>query len=233
MLPKLKNKKASKARIIAIIPARGGSKGIPRKNIKLLAGKPMIAYIIEAVKKAKGIDRVLVSTEDVEIAEVAKKYGAEVPFLRPSELAEDGVATLPVLQHMISELQRREGYTPDYVLLVYPTSPLLTTERIEQAVNLALESKADSVVSGVLDKGHYWINDGLVHKRFYPLQVANRQMSSPLFKENGAIYLTRTNILEKQVVADELTPLIMEAEENIDVDEMSDFLKVEELIKQS
>ncbi len=217
-------------KIIAIIPARGGSKGIPRKNIKLLAGKPMIAYIIEAVKKAKGIDRVLVSTEDLEIATVAKKYGAEVPFLRPNELAEDSVATLPVLQNMLFELKKREGYIPDYVLLVYPTSPLLKTERIEQAVSLALESKADSVVSGILDNGHYWINDGLTHKRLYPLQIANRQMSQPLFKENGAIYLTRTSILEKQVVADQLTPLIMDAEENIDIDEMSDFINVEKIL---
>ena len=221
-----KNKK-----IIAIIPARGGSKGIPRKNIKLLAGKPMIAYIIEAVKKCRGIDRVLVSTEDAEIAEVSKKYGAEVPFLRPQELAEDHVTTLPVLQHVISELKQKENYEADYVLLVYPTSPLLKTERIEQAIQLVLENKADSVISGVMDKGHYWIDDGGAHKRFYPLTVANRQISKPLFKENGAIYLTRTKILEKQVVADTAIPLIMENNENIDIDEMSDFIRAEEIIK--
>ena len=114
-------------KIIAIIPARGGSKGIPRKNIKDLAGKPMISYIIESVKNIPDIERVIVTTEDDEIAEVAKKYGAEVPFKRPAELAEDEVATLPVLQHALEYLEKEEKYIPDYVLLVYPTSPLLSS----------------------------------------------------------------------------------------------------------
>jgi CMP-N-acetylneuraminic acid synthetase len=171
-------------KVVAIIPARGGSKGIPRKNIKLLAGKPMIAYCIEAALAA-GVDRVIVSTEDAEIAEVAQKYGAEVPWLRPLELAADDVPTLPVLQHALGELQK-EAYVPDYVLLMYPTSPLLTTQRIREAVALAEATNADSIVSGTYDKGHYWNEDGGVWKRFFPLDLANRQQSKPLFKENGA-----------------------------------------------
>ncbi len=221
----------NKKKIIAIIPARGGSKGVPRKNIKLLAGHPMISYIIASVKKVKGIDRVIVSTEDKEIAEVAKKCGAEVPFMRPMELATDEVATLPVLQHAVKELKRKEGYSPDYVLLVYPTSPLLKTERIQQAVDLALANDADSVVSGTYDKGHFWVEVEGGYERLYPRKLENRQMSKPLFKENGAIYLTRASILMRQVVADKLLPLIMDQNENIDIDYPEDFNRAEEMLR--
>ncbi|MDO8584841.1 MAG: acylneuraminate cytidylyltransferase family protein [bacterium] len=221
----------NKKKIIVVIPARGGSKGVPRKNIKLLAGKPMISYIIASVKKVKGIDRVIVSTEDKEIAEVAKKFGAEVPFIRPMELATDEVATLPVLQHAVKELKRKEGYSPDYVLLVYPTSPLLKTERIQQAVDLALANDADSVVSGTYDKGHFWVEVEGGYERLYPRKLENRQMSKPLFKENGAIYLTRTNILMRQVVADKLLPLIMDNDENVDIDYPEDFDRAEAILR--
>lgn len=222
----------NKKKIIAIIPARGGSKGVPRKNIKLLAGKPMIGYIIASVKKVKGIDRVIVSTEDKEIAEVAKKCGAEVPFIRPMELATDEVATLPVLQHAVKELKRSEGYSADYVLLVYPTSPLLKTERIQQAVDMALEHDADSVVSGTYDKGHFWVEVEGGYERLYPRKLENRQMTKPLFKENGAIYLTRASILMRQVVADKLLPLIMDQDENVDIDYLADFDRAEAILRE-
>lgn len=219
-------------KIIAIIPARGGSKGVPRKNIKLLAGHPMIGYIIASVKKVKGIDRVIVSTEDKEIAEVAKKCGAEVPFIRPMELATDEVATLPVLQHAVKELKRKEGYDPDYVLLVYPTSPLLKTERIQQAVDMALANDADSVVSGTYDKGHFWVEVEGGYERLYPRKLENRQMTKPLFKENGAIYLTRASILMRQVVADRMLPFIMDNDENIDIDYLEDFNRAEAALRE-
>lgn len=217
--------------ILALIPARGGSKGIPRKNVKLLGGKPMIAHIIATVKSVRGIDRVIISTEDSEIAAVARQYGAEVPFVRPSELATDEVATLPVLQHAILELKKTEGYEPDYVLLVYPTSPLLSSQRLQEAVDLAQATDSDSVVSGTYDRGHYWQEVEGGYMRLYPLKLENRQKSKPLFKENGAIYLTKTAVLLRQVVADKMLPVIMEPGENIDVDEPEDFARVEEILK--
>lgn len=220
-----------KKKIVAIIPARGGSKGIPRKNIKDLAGKPMIAYIIETVKKVKDIDRIIVSTEDEEIAVVVKKCGAEVPFLRPVELSGDNVATLPVLQHAVKYLLENENYQPDYVLLVYPTSPLLSSTRIQEAIDLCLNNDSDSVISGTYDKGHYWVETKDGWKRIYPTQLENRQLSKPLFKENGAIYLTRLSILDKQLVADVSDILIMDNGENIDVDEIEDFMKVKSILK--
>jgi CMP-N-acetylneuraminic acid synthetase len=190
----------------------------------------MIAYIIETVKKVKGIDRVIVTTEDQEIAEVSKQYGAEVPFIRPAELATDEVVTLPVLQHAIRVLQEQENYHPEYVLLVYATSPLLPTERIQQAVDLVLATEADSVISGTMDRGHYWREVEGGWERLYPLKLDNRQRTIPLFKENGAIYLTKTDVLLKQIVADKALPLIMEPGENIDVDEPSDFARVEKIL---
>lgn len=217
-------------KILALIPARGGSKGIPRKNIKSLAGKPMIAYVIDAVKRAGNVDRVLVTTDDADIAAVAKQCGAEVPFLRPAELAGDAVATLPVLQHALAELKKTEGYTPDYVLLVYPTSPLLSSARIEEAIALALEHDADSVISGTYDTGHYWAEEEGTYRRLYPLELKNRQWTKPLFKENGAIYLSKPTVLEKQLVANTAIPLIMDVDENVDVDDLSDFQKVERIL---
>ncbi|MGC2259479.1 MAG: acylneuraminate cytidylyltransferase family protein, partial [Candidatus Sulfotelmatobacter sp.] len=105
---------------LAIIPARGGSKGLPRKNLLLLAGKPLIACTIEAARVARSLQRIVVSTESPEIAEVARQYGADVPFLRPAELADDETPTLPVLKHVLVQLEATEGCTPDIVVLLQP-----------------------------------------------------------------------------------------------------------------
>ncbi|MBI5728765.1 MAG: acylneuraminate cytidylyltransferase family protein [Candidatus Magasanikbacteria bacterium] len=217
-------------KILAIIPARGGSKSIPRKNIKDLAGKPMIAYIIKTVQKVRDINRIIVSTEDKEIATVAKQWGAEVPFLRPERLATDKVPTLPVLQHVLEELKNRENYIPDYVLLVYPTSPLLRPERIQDAITLALTHDAESVVSGTLVKGHYWQKTGDEYHRLYPVAVENRQLTVPLFKENGALYLNKTAVLSSRIVGETMWPLLMEEGETVDVDEPADFQQVEKIM---
>lgn len=217
--------------VVAIIPARGGSKGVPRKNVKLLAGKPLIAYIILSAFESSSVDRVIVSTDDEEIAAVAKKYGAEV-IMRPAELAGDEVPTLPVLQQVLMELKSRGEDTPEYTLLVYPTSPLLHANRIKEAVDLVKEHNADSVISGTYDKGHYWQevgNGGWT--RVYPTELKNRQLSKPLFKENGAIYLTRSAILlSGDIVAKETGILVMEPDENVDIDTLADFAQAEELM---
>lgn len=217
-------------KIIAIIPAKSISKRLPQKNIKNLAGKPMLAYIIETSLKVKALDRVIVSTESEEVAAIARKFGAEVPFLRPEELTKDDVPALAVLQHALKELKEKENYIPDYVLLVYPCSPLLKSERIEQAINMALERDSDSVISGTYDKGHYWIEVEGGYKRLYPIKQVNEQYQIPLVKENGAIYLTKTEILKKQYVADKADVLIMEKDENIDVNYQEDFERVEEIL---
>lgn len=129
---------------LAIIPARGGSKGVPRKNVRPLGGRPLISYAITAAKKSRSVNRVIVSTDDPEIARVAKRYGAEVPFLRPAELAEDSTPTIPVLVHALEWLQKNEGMRPQYILLLEATSPFVTREQIDTAFKLMVAKKADS-----------------------------------------------------------------------------------------
>ena len=217
--------------VLVVIPVKERSTRLPGKNIKDLCGKPMMAYPILAAKGARGVSRVIVTTESEKIKEMALRYGAEVPFLRPLELTEDAVTSQQVLVHALDELKRREGYEPEYVLLLYPTSPLLSRERIEQAIALAIEKNADSVISGHYDKGHYWVQDDGAWKRLYPVELVNSQYQKPLFVENGAIYMTRASIVPKKVVADRAQVLLMEPDENVDVDYPEDFAKVEEILK--
>ncbi|WP_250868560.1 cytidylyltransferase domain-containing protein [Methanococcoides seepicolus] len=218
---------------IAIIPARGGSKGIPRKNIKELCGKPLIGHIIETALNVKEIDRVIVSTEDAEIAEVAQKFGAEVPFIRPEELARDETPTLPVLQHTIKYLEENENYNPDIVVLLYTTSPLLNHERIFEGIKLLKEGNFDSVLSVVEDRGHYWIEKESNYERLYPIQLKNRQLTKSLFKENGAIYICKRDLLmeENTIVGENVGFLVMEERESVDIDEPLDFEITEILMK--
>lgn len=220
-----------KPSILCIIPAKGRSTRIPGKNLKDLAGKPMLAYILETAKQAKGVDRVIVSTDSEEVKKVAESYGADVPFIRPDALTADDVTTREVLQHTIDWLEEHEGAVPDYILLLYPTSPLLKRERVEQAIEIALKRDSDSVISGELDKGHYWIEVEGGWERLYPQKQVNSQYQIPLFVENGAIYLTKTAFMRRQYVADKADVVVMEPGENIDVDYPEDFAKVEEILR--
>ena len=132
---------------LAIITARGGSKGLPGKNIKLMAGKPMIVWTIEAARQAQSVARVCVSTDDAAIASVSRDWGAEVPFLRPVELARDDTPGIAPVLHAVKWMEEHEGYRPDYVMLLQPTSPLRTAQDITSATELAESKGGDSVVS--------------------------------------------------------------------------------------
>ncbi|MBI2055590.1 MAG: acylneuraminate cytidylyltransferase family protein, partial [Candidatus Sungbacteria bacterium] len=127
-------------KILGIIPARGGSKSIPRKNIKELGGKPLIAWTIEAAKKSGVFDRIILTTDDSEIAEVGREWGVEVPFMRPNELAEDHTPTLPVIQHTLAWLEDNESYEPDAVMILQPTTPFRQPHHIQEAVQLFRQS---------------------------------------------------------------------------------------------
>lgn len=135
--------------ILGVIPARGGSKGIPRKNIALLAGRPLLAYTCEAALSSRALTRVVLSTEDEEIAAVGRKCGVDVPFLRPNELAQDDTLQWPVVEHAVHWLEANQDYRPEIIVLLQPTSPLRRAEHIDDAVNLLIETGADSVVSMV------------------------------------------------------------------------------------
>jgi len=216
-------------KVLAIIPARGGSKTIPRKNIKPLAGRPLISYIIETAKKSQA-DRVVVSTDDSEIAGVAKKIGSEI-IMRPENLAQDSTPTLPVLQHAVRCLER-EGYKPDVILLLYPTAPLLKTERINQALAM-LDGGYDSILSVCEDNRNYktWKKSG---ERWMPLfrQRVNRQQKVQ-YRENGAIYAMNYDVLMKKnsMTGKKVGLLVMPEEESVDINTPLDFILAETLMK--
>lgn len=221
-----------KEKIVAVIIARGGSKSIPRKNVLSFKGKSLVAWPIDLAKSVSRIDRVIVSTEDDEIMEAAKKYGAEVPFKRPMELAQDETPTLPVLQHCIKYLEEQENYKADTILLLYPTSPLLRKERLEEALDLFEKTKCNSVISVVKDWGRFWKLEGEENKYkvLYPLNRVNRQYYKPLYRENGAIYFMRYDVLMKmnKIVDDQNTEfVVMGEDENVDIDDPSDLAKAQ------
>jgi len=219
--------------VLAVIPARGGSKGIKGKNLARLCGKPLIGYIIETARAVTEIDRVIVSTDDAHIAQVAKDYGAEVPFIRPSELAADETPTLPVLQHALRYLEENEDCKPEIVVLLYATSPLIGPDRISAGIRMMKERHFDSVISVEEDRGHYWTETADGFRRFYPKVPANRQYAKPLYKENGAIYIaTRDLLVERsEIVGGQTGFLIMKRGENIDIDDFVD-LQIAECLLQ-
>lgn len=221
--------------VVAIIPARGGSKGIPHKNLKPLMGKPLIAHIIKTALKVPEIDRVIVSTEDTEIAEVAKKYGAEVPFTRPNELAGDEILTTPVLQHAVDWLKENENYDADIIVLVYPTSPLLRAEKIREAVEkIKGKPNVDSVVSLVVDDKYHWKEENGKLVRIYPDKIMRRQDMSSYFIENGAIYIIRKEKLKEtgDYIGGNIDYILMDKKDSWDIDEEEDFRIIEALVKQ-
>ena len=223
-------------KVLAVIPARGGSKGIPRKNIKPLAGKPLIAWTIEAAIQAQGIERVIVSTEDEEIALVAKQYGAEVPFMRPLALAQDDTPGIAPVLHAIEQL-------PDYdwVLLLQPTSPLRSTEDIEGIIQFCRDEGAPSAVSvTAVSKHPFWMYQRDDRKRLQPLipnrpEIARRQDLPSTYALNGALYLARTGwlIQNQGFIGPETLGYAMPEERSVDLDTPQDWRWVEFYIEQA
>ncbi len=190
---------ALQPKVLALIPARGGSKGVPRKNILQIGGKPMIAWTIEAALASGVCDRVVVSTDDAEIAEVAKKYGAEVPFMRPEEFARDDTPDYPVFQHCMEWLQENEGTQPDIALWLRPTSPLRTADDIKKALELLLSTDADAVRSVCSVEQHpYWMKNMDDENRLTPLIAGHdentyprRQLLDPVYLLSGLVEAIR------------------------------------------
>jgi len=214
-------------KILAIIPARGGSKGVPRKNIRDLAGKPLIAWTIEAALASSGLDRVVVSTEDDEIAAISRDLGANVPFLRPPELAFDDTTTLAVLQDVLARLKAEEGYSPEVVMTLQPTSPIRSTEHIDEAISLfGADSKADSLVS-CIEVPHIFHpesvmkadDQGYLRPYLDHPQPTRRQDKTPVFARNGAaIYMTRTGCLDQFIFGGNLIAYPMDEVSSLDID---------------
>lgn len=224
--------------ILAVIPARGGSKSILRKNIKLLAGKPLIAWSIEAAKQSRLLTRVIVSTDDEEIAAVAKQYGAEAPFLRPVELAGDETPDTPVFEHCVAWLQEHEGYRPDIIVHLRPTGPLRTAQEIDGAISLLLRhSEADSVRSvEEPEKPPFkmWKPEGEYMVPFAPLagmrdaHTAPRQLLPKVYQTTAdiGVFWTRTLRDKKSIIGERVLPFVL-ARPTVDIDREVDFAVAE------
>ncbi len=222
-------------KILGVIVARGGSKGIPRKNIKNLVGKPLIAYTIDAAKKSMFLTRTIVSTDDHEIVDVAKKYGAEVPFLRPSDLAEDKSTAISVIQHSLTWLKDNRGEEYDYVMILQPTSPLRQAHDIDGAIQKIVETNADSVM-GMIELVDFSTkklkkiqNDEILSLIEEEGKTsAFRDADIKVYKRNAAIYLTKVEyIFQNDLFGKVSRPYLMPAERSVDINEPIDFLIAE------
>ncbi|MCG2775786.1 MAG: acylneuraminate cytidylyltransferase family protein [Desulfobacterales bacterium] len=225
--------------VLAIIPARGGSKGLPGKNVRELCGKPLIAWSIEQALGCGIIDRVVVSTDDDQIADVAKTYGAEVPFIRPVELASDMASIIDVIFHTIDWFEKYEDYQPAYILLLQPTSPLRISEDIDNAIELLFARKAQTIVSVCETEHHpYGANmlpaDGNMRDFLRPEVInKNRQELPTFYRINGAIYLAYRDYLKtrKTFFGNDTYAYVMPRERSIDIDSKVDFEFAEYLLK--
>ena len=211
--------------VLGVVPARGGSKAIPQKNLALVGGRPLLSYTADAARASRRLERVILSTDDPAIAEAGRTLGLEVPFLRPASLAADDTPMIPVLRHAVSEMRAR-GFAADAVVLLQPTSPLRRAAHIDAAVDLLEQSGADTVVS-VVDVPHQFSPASvmrLVDGRLQPLLdgpvVTRRQDKLRVYARNGpAVLATRVAMLDRESLYDgDCRPLVMDAAESIDID---------------
>ncbi|MCF8033683.1 MAG: acylneuraminate cytidylyltransferase family protein [Desulfarculaceae bacterium] len=215
-------------KVLAVIPARGGSKGVPRKNIRLVGGKPLIAWTIECALAARGLfHRVIVSTDDSETADIARQHGAEVPFMRPDDLARDKSPTLPVLRHAVDFVEQQDGVTLDWVMLLQPTAPLKEPADLEAALELAGQGGCDSVISVVqVFDVHPVLMKRIEDELLQPFCVEEAEgtrrqdYSPPAYMRNGAIYLTRREALMEQgsIWGRRIRPYVMPEQRSLSID---------------
>ena len=227
--------------ILGLITARGGSKGLPGKNIKLLGGKPLIAYSIEAAQKSKLITKLIVSTDDEQIAQVCRDFGAEVPFLRPAELALDSTPHLPVLQHAIKFMEDKEGVKYDYIVTFQPTSPFRTVEDIDQTIQALVDAKADSSVSlvEVASMYHPMKMKKLEGNKVLPYcmdepEGTKRQDLPKVYRRSSSVYVNRRDLVmvDNKFYGDNIVGYVTPIERFIDIDTMDDWEEAEKkLIK--
>ncbi len=223
-------------KVLGIIPARGGSKGVPRKNIRELAGKPLLGYTADAALGAKTLTRVIVSTDDEEIRDVAISLGLDVPFLRPDALAQDDTPTLPVIQHVLRTL---EGY--DAMCLLQPTDPLRRAEDIDACVSLLINSDADAVVSMLPVPAHHnphWVyfqnQDGSLELATGGVDpIPRRQLLPPAFHRSGSVYVTRSEaVLAGSLYGNKVIGHPMDPARTVNIDTWEDWAEAERKVRE-
>jgi len=220
-------------KILAIIPARGGSKGIPKKNIVLARGKPLIAWTIESALSA-GIDRVFVSSDSDEILEIAKKYGAET-IKRPSNLSGGKICSDVAIWHALAHLEKTEKFFPDMAILLQPTSPLRESKDIKNALKLFTKEKSATSLISVFETDNKYLKSFLLDKKRYMHGICNdtfpfmdRQLLPKLYMPNGAIYIVRKKVFKKKsLFTDKTIPYVMTKEKSLDIDVWEDIAIVE------
>ncbi len=220
---------------LAIIPARSGSKGVPNKNIRDINGHPLISWSIKQALKVPAISNVMVSTDSVEIANIAKKYGAEVPFIRPLELALDETATEPVMKHAIDWYESNNAIH-DAVILLQPTSPLRFKRSIESAIELFEKDKASALLSVCESHSFFW-KDTIPPTSTYDFKHRPRRQdiknTDITFRETGSIYITLMKVFKhyENRLAENITLFKMDPSEGFDIDSQTDFIVIESLMK--
>jgi CMP-N,N'-diacetyllegionaminic acid synthase len=231
-------------KVLGVITARGGSKGIPGKNLKPLAGKPLIAYTVEAARESSVFDRLVLSTDAPDIADAVRSLGCEVPFMRPADLARDDTPHLPVLQHALQWLDGHQQYRPDAVMILQPTSPFRRPRHIRESIALLEQSGAESVVSVSEVPAHYnpmrtlRVDDRGLASLFVTGQPVrrriNRRQDMPTaWTMNGAIYLFRTAVLfaaEPSLYGERTAAYVMRDADGISIDSLDDWAEAERLL---
>jgi len=218
-----------KYKVVCVIPARGGSKGVPRKNIKILGSKPLIAYTIEQALQSKYIDRIVVSTEDREIADISRQYGAEVPFMRPVVLAGDQVATIDVLLHAINWLEE-DKYAFDIIVLLHTTTPLRAVKDIDSCIEMLLGTKADNIFSVTEAHRNPYFNMVEINQNG-KVQLSkkgtftSRQSAPKVYDMNSSIYVWWKDLLKKEtkIFLENSQVYVMPKIRSIDIDDDIDF----------
>lgn len=230
-------------KILAIIPARGGSKGIPLKNIRNFAGLPLLAHSIKTAKESKLINRVIVSTDSPEIAKIATKFGAEIPFLRPAKYARDDSLDLPVFLHALKWLKKNENYVPDIVVHLRPTSPIRSMSKVDSAIKLLINNKKADSVRGVIKSKQNPYKMWLINKTGFMKPVVEinkykeaynmpRQKLPETYWQTGYVDViyTKTIVEKKSMSGAKIIPFLLDSNDWVDIDTLEDWKNAEKLI---
>jgi CMP-N,N'-diacetyllegionaminic acid synthase len=225
--------------VLGLIPARGGSRGIPQKNVRLLGGKPLLQHTIQTALSASALSRVVLSTEDEEIAALGNRYGVDVPFRRPLDLAQDDTPTLPVVLHAVRWLES-SGERYDAVCVLQPTHPLRRPEHIDACIELLVRSGADAVVTVLRVPPEYnphWVyfvdDVGHLHLALGAREpISRRQLLPAAFHREGSVYVTRRDVLlsQQSMYGDHLVGYELDPEQSVNVDGWKDWHRAERLL---
>jgi len=224
--------------VLGLVPARGGSKGVPGKNVRPLAGHTLLEYTSRAARESGVLDRVILSTDAPEIADAGRRAGLEVPFMRPASLAAEDTPMLPVIEHALAETAKH-GWVPSIIVLLQPTSPLRRPDHIRDAVNLLRETNADSVVTVVeiprhLSPDYVMRIDGGRLKPFLPggQRITRRQDARPAYSRDGTVYAFRRSTLERWggIYGDDCRPLLIDVRESLSIDTQDDWEQAERVL---